>query len=139
MTLSVDAFDHIVINVRDVEAAAEWYQRVLGMKREDKERRPGKMRTSVHFGLQKINLRPASSSQQDWITGKQVSAGSDDLCFLTKSTPQQVVEHFKACGVTIEDGPSEKQGAMGALVSVYCRDPDGNLVGVSSYKHAQNG
>jgi catechol 2,3-dioxygenase-like lactoylglutathione lyase family enzyme len=134
MTLSVEAFDHIVINVRDVEAAAEWYQRVLGMKREDKERRPGKMRTSVHFGRQKINLRPASSSQQDWITGKQVTAGSDDLCFLTKATPQQVVEHFKACGVAIEEGPSEKQGAMGALVSVYCRDPDGNLIEVSSYK-----
>jgi catechol 2,3-dioxygenase-like lactoylglutathione lyase family enzyme len=134
MTVSVDAFDHIVINVRDVEAAAQWYQRVLGMKREDKERRPGKMRTSVHFGHQKINLRPVSASQQDWFTGKQVSAGSDDLCFLTKSTPQQVVEHFKACGVAIEEGPSEKQGAMGTLVSVYCRDPDGNLIEVSSYK-----
>jgi catechol 2,3-dioxygenase-like lactoylglutathione lyase family enzyme len=134
MTLSVDSFDHIVINVRDVEAAAEWYQRVLGMKREDKERRPGKMRTSVHFGRQKINLRPASASQQDWFTGKQAVAGSDDLCFLTKSTPQQVVEHFKACGVAIEEGPSDKQGAMGTLVSVYCRDPDGNLIEVSSYK-----
>jgi len=136
MTLSVEAFDHIVINVRDVEATARWYQRVLGMKREDKERRPGKMRTSVHFGRQKINLRPVSASQQDWITGQQVTAGSDDLCFLTGSTPQQVVEHFKACGVAIEEGPSEKQGAMGTLVSVYCRDPDGNLIEVSSYKQA---
>ena len=134
MALSVEAFDHIVINVRDVETAARWYQRMLGMKREDKERRPGKMRTSVHFGRQKINLRPISASQQDWFTGQQVSAGSDDLCFLTKSTPQQVVEHFKACDVAIEEGPSEKQGALGALVSVYCRDPDGNLIEVSSYK-----
>ena len=136
MALSVDAFDHIVINVRDVETAARWYQRVLGMKREDKERRPGKMRTSMHFGRQKINLRPASASQQEWFTGKQVAAGSDDLCFLTRSTPQQVVDHFKACGVAIEEGPSDKQGAMGTLVSVYCRDPDGNLVEVSSYKQA---
>ncbi len=134
MTLFVESFDHIVINVSDVEVAAQWYQRVLGMKREDKERRPGKMRTSVHFGRQKINLRPVSAGQQDWFTGKQVAAGSDDLCFLTQSTPQQVVEHFKACGVAIEEGPSEKQGAMGALVSVYCRDPDGNLIEVSSYK-----
>ena len=134
MALSVEAFDHIVINVRDVETAARWYQRVLGMKREDKERRPGKMRTSVHFGRQKINLRPVSASHQDWFTGKQAVAGSDDLCFLTKSTPQQVVEHFKACGVAIEEGPSDKQGARGTLVSVYCRDPDGNLIEVSSYK-----
>jgi catechol 2,3-dioxygenase-like lactoylglutathione lyase family enzyme len=134
MTVTVDAFDHIVINVRDVETAAAWYERVLGMKREDKERRPGSLRTSVHFGRQKINLRPVSASQQDWFTGQQAAAGSDDLCFLTKSTPQQVVEHFKACGVAIEEGPSKKQGALGTLVSVYCRDPDGNLIEVSSYK-----
>src|SRR5262249_14485474 len=128
MTLSVDAFDHIVINVRDVEAAAEWYQRVLGMQREDKERRPGKMRTAMHFGRQKINLRPVSASQQEWFTGKQVAAGSDDLCFLTKATPQQVVDDFKSCGVAVEEGPRERQGSMGSLVSVYCRDADGNLL-----------
>ncbi|HEX4024005.1 MAG TPA: VOC family protein, partial [Steroidobacteraceae bacterium] len=35
MPLSVKALDHIVINVSDVERSAEWYQRVLGMTRED--------------------------------------------------------------------------------------------------------
>jgi len=104
------------------------------MKREVKERAPGKMRTSMHFGRQKINLRPISATQKEWFTGRQVAAGSDDLCFLTGSTPQQVVDHFKACGVEIEVGPGDKQGAMGTIVSVYCRDPDGNLIEVSSYK-----
>ena len=37
-------------------------------------------------------------------------------------------------GVAIEEGPGEKNGAMGIIVSVYCRDPDGNLIEVSSYK-----
>lgn len=134
MTIAVEALDHIVISVKDVETAASWYVRVLGMKREDKERRPGKMRTSVHFGRQKINIRPASETQKEWWTGQAIAAGSDDLCFLTSSTPQQVVDHFKACGVAIEDGPTDKQGAMGTIVSVYCRDPDGNLIEVSSYK-----
>jgi catechol 2,3-dioxygenase-like lactoylglutathione lyase family enzyme len=50
------------------------------------------------------------------------------------ATPQQVVDHFKACGVPIEEGPTDKQGAQGTIVSVYCRDPDGNLIEVSSYK-----
>jgi len=134
MSVAVEALDHLVINVKDVEAAASWYERVLGMKREVKERAPGKMRTSMHFGRQKINLRPTSVTQKEWFTGRQVAAGSDDLCFLTGSTPQQVVDHFKACGVEIEVGPSDKQGAMGTIVSVYCRDPDGNLIEVSSYK-----
>jgi catechol 2,3-dioxygenase-like lactoylglutathione lyase family enzyme len=135
MAVVVDAIDHIVINVRDVDVAAAWYQRVLGMTREDWQPGPGRSgRTTVKFGRQKINLRPISASQQEWFTGKQVAPGSDDLCFLTKSSPQAVADHLRACGVEIEEGPSEKRGAMGTIVSVYCRDPDGSLIEISSYK-----
>jgi catechol 2,3-dioxygenase-like lactoylglutathione lyase family enzyme len=135
MAVVVEAIDHIVINVRDVDVAAAWYQRVLGMMREDWQPGPGKSgRTTVKFGRQKINLRPISASQQEWFTGKQVAPGSDDLCFLTKSSPQAVADHLRACGVEIEEGPSEKRGAMGTIVSVYCRDPDGSLIEISSYK-----
>jgi len=130
----VEAFDHIVLNVRDVEVAAAWYERVLGMKRVVTEPRPGRKVTSMHFGRNKINLRPISATQEQWFTGRQVAPGSDDLCFLTKSAPQQVVEHLNSCGVAIEEGPGEKSGAQGTIVSVYCRDPDGSLIEISSYK-----
>ena len=128
MTIVVEALDHLVINVRNVEVAAVWYERVLGMKRVVTEPRPGAKVTSMQFGRQKINLRPESATQKQWFTGRQVAPGSDDLCFLTTATPQQVVDHFRNCGVAIEEGPGEKLGAMGVIVSVYCRDPDGNLV-----------
>ncbi len=134
MTVAVDALDHIVINVGDVEAAAAWYERVLGMTRETWQV-PGRGQvTAVKFGRQKINLRPVSATQAQWFTGRQVAPGSDDLCFLTQAAPQQVVEHLGACGVEIEEGPVEKRGAVGTLLSVYCRDPDGNLIEISSYK-----
>ena len=110
------------------------YERVLGMRRVVSEPRPGHVVTSVHFGRNKMNLRPIAATQEQWFTGKAVAPGSDDLCFLTKATPQQVADHFRDCGVAIEEGPGEKQGAMGVIVSVYCRDPDGNLIEVSSYK-----
>ena len=134
MNVAVEAFDHIVINVRDVEVSAAWYERVLGMKRVVTESRPGRTVTSMHFGRNKINLRPIAATQKQWFTGQQVAPGSDDLCFLTKSTPQQVVEHLASCGVAIEEGPGEKSGAQGTLISVYCRDPDGSLIEISSYK-----
>lgn len=135
MPLSVDAFDHIVINVGDVARSAAWYQRVLGMEREEWTPEPGRpTRTTMKFGRNKINLRPAMAGQQEWITGTAIAAGSDDLCFLTSATPQAVVDHFKACGVEILDGPTTKRGAMGPIISVYCRDPDGNLIEVSSYR-----
>jgi catechol 2,3-dioxygenase-like lactoylglutathione lyase family enzyme len=135
MSIVVEAIDHLVINVRDVAVAAAWYQRVLGMTPDVWDAGPGRgPTTSMKFGRQKINLRPIAATQEQWFTGRQVAPGSDDLCFLTKSSPQMVAEHMRACGVDIELGPTEKRGAMGTIVSVYCRDPDGNLIEVSSYK-----
>jgi catechol 2,3-dioxygenase-like lactoylglutathione lyase family enzyme len=133
MAVVVEALDHLVMNVRDVDTAAAWYERALGMTREHVATPHGPV-TAMRFGRQKINLRPHTVSQEVWFTGTAIAPGSDDLCFLTKSTPQQVVDHWRACGIAIEEGPAEKRGAMGTIVSVYCRDPDGNLIEVSSYK-----
>jgi len=33
-----------------------------------------------------------------------------------------------------EEGPVNEQGAIGALKSVYCRDPDGSLIEISAYE-----
>jgi len=134
MSLTVIALDHLVINVRDVEVSAAWYQRVLGMRRKDFDPGEGKARrVSVSFGDQKINLRPLSIDKVEWFTADNDAAGTQDLCFLTTSTPDDVVRHLKACGVDIEAGPVAKQGARGVLASVYCRDPDGSLIEISSY------
>ena len=132
MKLTIHALDHLVINVRDVEASAAWYGRVLGMRREDVEL-GGMVRSSVLFGEMKINLRPIDASQDDWFTAATPCAGSDDLCFLTSAAPDKVVAHLQSCGVAIEAGPGPRRGARGTLCSVYCRDPDGNLVEISSY------
>jgi catechol 2,3-dioxygenase-like lactoylglutathione lyase family enzyme len=135
MAVTVEAFDHLVVNVRDVEVAATWYERVLGMIREDFDPGHGKTRrTSMKFGRQKINLRPVAATKADWFTADHEAAGSDDLCFLTAATPQQVADHLRACGVVVIEGPTDKRGAMGKIVSVYCRDPDGSLIEISSYR-----
>ena len=86
------------------------------------------------FGNQKINVRPKDADKVEWFTADHEAAGSDDLCFLTSSTPDQVVAHLNAHGVEIEEGPTTKQGARGTLRSVYCRDPDGSLIEISSYE-----
>ena len=135
MALVVDALDHLVVNVRDVDIAAAWYARVLGMTREDFDPGPGRTRrTSMTFGRQKINLRPVTASKADWFTADHEAAGSDDLCFLADATPQAVADHLRACGVAVIEGPTEKRGARGPIVSVYCRDPDGSLIEIASYK-----
>src|SRR6201995_3944789 len=135
MTVEVHALDHLVINVADVKRSAEWYSKVLGM--EIKVFDPGQgrtPRTSLMFGTQKINVRPRDADKVEWFTADHETAGSDDLCFLTSASPAEVVAHLKTCGVAIEEGPVAKQGARGTLRSVYCRDPDGSLIEISSYE-----
>jgi catechol 2,3-dioxygenase-like lactoylglutathione lyase family enzyme len=135
MAVKVNAIDHIVINVSDVARSAEWYAKILGMEVRVFDPGEGRSRrTSLVFGNQKINVRPKNADKIEWFTGDEVAAGSDDLCFLTTSTPEEVVAHLKANGVKIEEGPSRRQGARGTLLSVYCRDPDGSLIEISSHE-----
>jgi catechol 2,3-dioxygenase-like lactoylglutathione lyase family enzyme len=135
MAVKVSAIDHLVINVADVTRSAQWYQKILGMEIRVFDPGPGKTpRTSLMFGNQKINVRPRDADKIEWFTADHEVAGSDDLCFLTTSTPDEVVAHLKANGVRIEEGPSKKQGARGTILSVYCRDPDGSLIEISSYE-----
>jgi catechol 2,3-dioxygenase-like lactoylglutathione lyase family enzyme len=135
MTVKVHALDHLVINVVDVRRSAEWYHKTLGMEIKVFDPGQGKTpRTSLMFGNQKINVRPRDADKMEWFTADHETAGSDDLCFLTEATPAEVVAHLKTCGVAIEQGPVAKQGARGTLRSVYCRDPDGSLIEISSYE-----
>lgn len=130
MRFAVDRLDHLVINCRDLDVMASWYQRVLGMERvEFGEPR----RTALRFGGQKINLRPHDTSTDAWAAASDTSPGTQDLCFVVTFNAADVVAHLHECGVTIETGPVDREGALGPMKSVYCRDPDGNLVEVSSY------
>jgi catechol 2,3-dioxygenase-like lactoylglutathione lyase family enzyme len=130
MRFTVDRIDHLVLNVKDVEITAAWYQRVLGMEREEFGR---DARTALKFGGQKINVRPNDADQGSWPTGVNDAPGSADLCFITAVPPDEVIGHLHDCGVAIVAGPVEKAGALGPIRSVYCRDPDGNLIEISSY------
>ena len=133
--MKVERIDHVVINVRDVELSAAWYQRALGMERNDFA--PGRpdqpTRIALTFGNQKLNLRPVDTDPAGWPTGASPARGSDDLCFITTSTPDDVIAHLRACEIEIAEGPVSKQGALGRMTSVYCRDPDGSLIEIATY------
>ncbi|MDE2007672.1 MAG: VOC family protein [Rhodospirillales bacterium] len=130
MRFTIDRIDHVVLNVRDVEIAAAWYQRVLGMEREEFG---AEGRTALKFGGQKINLRPVSADPRRWITGASDAPGAADLCFITAVGTEDTIAHLHGFGVAIVDGPAPRTGALGPMRSVYCRDPDGNLIEIASY------
>ena len=127
MAFVVDRIDHVVLNCRDADATTQWYVKVLGMRREVF----GEGRVALAFGNQKLNVRPTGAP--NWETGAVDAPGSLDLCFIADISPDEVGDHLRACGVTITEGPVSKTGALGPMISHYCRDPDGNLIEVASY------
>ena len=128
MRFTVDRLDHVVLTCNDVGVSANWYQRVLGMEREEfgEDRR-----TALKFGGQKLNLHQAGREFSPH-AGKP-GPGSQDVCFITAVGPEDVVHHLDQCGVVVELGPVDQTGSLGPMRSVYCRDPDGNLVEIASY------
>jgi catechol 2,3-dioxygenase-like lactoylglutathione lyase family enzyme len=128
MSFTVERIDHVVLNCRDVDATAAWYQRVLGMERE--EFGPDR-HTALKFGRQKFNVRPTGAA--NWASVKNDAPGVLDLCFITAAQPDAVIEHLKACGVSVVMGPAQQTGALGSMTSVYCYDPDGNLIEIATY------
>jgi catechol 2,3-dioxygenase-like lactoylglutathione lyase family enzyme len=125
--LEISHLDHLVLTVKDIEVTVDFYQRVLGMKPIEF----GEGRLALSFGTQKINLHLSGSEFEP--KARRVQVGSADLCFVTNTPMAQVVEHIKSQGVAIEEGPVPRTGAIGTIVSVYIRDPDGNLIELSNY------
>lgn len=128
MKFTVDRIDHVVLVCRDLSITSSWYQRVLGMER---EAYGGKNRTALRFGAQKLNLHEAGHEVAPHARAAQ--PGTLDLCFVVAVGSNDVVEHLQHCGVDIERGPVMRIGALGSITSVYCRDPDGNLIELASY------
>ena len=124
--ISVDHLDHLVLTVADVSATAAFYQRVLGMH-------PitfGDGRRALTFGNQKINLHEAGRELRPFAA--RPTPGSADLCFNTSTPLSEVVTTLTNLGVPVEEGPVPRTGATGPIVSVYLRDPDGNLIELSN-------
>ncbi len=124
----LDRLDHLVITARDVEATCGFYEAALGMRRESF----GEGRVALHFGRQKINVHPYPSPVG--IVAKDPRPGTADFCFVTETPIEAAAAHLESLGIEIEMGPIERSGARGPLISIYCRDPDGNLIEVSNYK-----
>lgn len=124
--MKIDSLDHLVLTVADIDASCAFYNRVLGMEVVTF----GAGRKALAFGAQKINLHQAGREFEP--KAARPTPGSADLCFLSSVPLPQVQAHLAACGVTITEGPVQRTGAQGPILSVYFRDPDHNLIEISN-------
>ena len=91
----------------------------------------GEQRRVLEFGDQKINLHQAGREFEP--KAAHPNLGSADLCLISDNSIAETVSHLNEQNVAVELGPVERTGARGKINSVYFRDPDGNLIEVSSY------
>ncbi|MDL2399026.1 VOC family protein [Rhizobium mayense] len=124
--IRIDHLDHLVLTVASIEESCAFYARVLGMGVETF----GAGRKALTFGNQKINLHQAGHEFEP--KAKRPTPGSADLCFISQTPIDDVIAHLRAEGVAVEEGPVRRTGAAGAILSVYFRDPDDNLIEVSN-------
>lgn len=127
----IEAIDHIVLTVTNIDATIHFYQLTLGM--DVVSFGTGNNRKALTFGSSKINLHQKGKEFEP--KAANPTSGSADICFITHTPLKMFIEHLNALAIHIEEGPVERTGALGRILSVYFRDPDGNLIEVSNYLH----
>jgi catechol 2,3-dioxygenase-like lactoylglutathione lyase family enzyme len=126
----IDRIDHLVLTVKDIPRSCDFYSRVLGMTIVTF----GEGRKALSFGEHKINLHQRGQELEP--KAARPTPGSADICLITSTPLVQVMSHLQGCSIELLEGPVRRTGALGPIMSVYFRDPDSNLIEVSSYAEA---
>jgi catechol 2,3-dioxygenase-like lactoylglutathione lyase family enzyme len=122
--MKVERIDHLILRVRDIEETCRFYEDILGMEVEIFSTR----KKALKFGNQKFNLHQKGREFEP----KVQSPGAIDICFVVNESTEQIETELKNKNVQIE-GIVQRSGPTGKVTSVYFRDPDQNLIEVSSY------
>ncbi|WP_298974515.1 VOC family protein [uncultured Roseobacter sp.] len=125
----VRALDHLVLTVKSIPETVRFYTQVLGMRGEQFEVADGSRRWALLYGQSKINLHQKGREFEP--RAAHAHPGTADLCFLTDAPIDAWMTHLATHQIDIEDGPVQRSGAIGPIMSLYLRDPDDNLIEVS--------
>lgn len=126
----IDHLDHLVLTTARPDACIDFYTRVLGMQLERfVGGTPPVQRQALKFGNQKINLHVQGAEFEP--KAHLPVPGALDLCFIADIPLDQVIAQLANHGWPIVEGPVQRTGATGKIMSVYVRDPDFNLIEIS--------
>lgn len=122
----IKKIDHAVITTAKLDQCIAFYI-ALGFNVKD-----GGGRYELFAGDFKINVhikgRELSPHAQN------VQTGSADLCFEITGNINDFKVQLQSKGIEIELGVVPRTGVLGAMQSIYMRDPDGNLIEFCAYE-----
>ena len=123
-TLRVKAFDHLVLNVEDVERSLGFYTGFLGLA-------PVRLAEWRAGQVPFPSVRITAESIIDLVDGPRGESNVDHICLTVE--PLDWDEVIASGSFTVLQGPVGRFGARGTATSVYVQDPDGNTVELRWY------
>jgi 30S ribosomal protein S15 len=124
--MQIKNLDHIAIVASDVQKAVKFYCDILGMHYHENGGH-----IIFKFGSQKINLHRFEGEFLP--AAKHPAKGSADICLIAHDDIEDVRLELLKKGVETKLGIVWRNGALGAMKSLYIYDFDGNLIELSSY------
>ena len=123
--MKIDHINHLVLTVKDVEETCTFYRDILGMEVEIFSAR----RRALKFGDQRFHLHQKNIRFEP--EAESPTPGSMEIGFKVQQSVEQIKAELEKQNIPIE-GIVQRPGATGKVTSIYFRDPDQNLIEVSS-------
>jgi catechol 2,3-dioxygenase-like lactoylglutathione lyase family enzyme len=122
--MRVIAFDHLVLNVADIERSLAFYCGQLGLE-------PVRVDAWRAGEAPFPSVRVSPTTIIDLVEGPRGGSNVDHLCLVVEPLDwQEVVDSGE---FAVVDGPGPRFGARGDGQSLYVSDPDGNIVELRWY------
>ena len=122
--MRVVEFDHLVLNVADVERSLAFYTGPLGL---EPMRVDGWRAGKLPFPSVRVN----EHTILDLVHKPRGEANVDHFCLVVEPLDWQEV--IDAGTFTVLEGPVTRSGARGDATSIYVADPDGNSIELRWY------
>ncbi len=125
------SIDHIAMPTANAERLLAFYKRLGFAINDEDEWRSGTARMfSIQIGESKINVHPERFMAN--LRGPTAVPGCTDICFVWDGTVEECQEMLAEADVDVIQGPVSRKGARqrgsAPSLSLYARDPDGNLL-----------
>ncbi len=119
--IKVAGIDHVVLRCVDQARALDFYTRVLGLSEERRLEQIGLIQ--LRAGQSLVDLIPAGEPLTE--AGRNV----DHFCLGVETADvAAMVRYLREHNIEILGEPAMRYGARGNGLSVYIRDPEGNVV-----------
>ena len=132
------SMDHIVLNVEDDKNMINFYSKIMML---ETERLEEYLADEVPFPSVRMNSETIIDlfPKKMWQATAAPSVGGrsnlNHFCiFLSKEAWDNLSNRLNDNNVEIEEGPVPRWGAHGTGISIYFRDPEGNLIEARYYE-----